>query len=572
MNIVEIASGSPDLQILVRALGAADLVTTIQDSNDITVFAPTDAAFGQLAADLGFTGDMTDEDAVFDFLVAALTDLSDTGDPVLPLTQILTYHVASGVLDAAAVASAPSIPTLQSGVITPAVPVLEDLEPDILNPSLIDTDILADNGIVHVIDRVLLPFDLPNNDVPSITSIVAASGELDENPADFDILLTAVQTAGLAGVLDTEGLDATVFAPNDGAFLSLAQSLGFSGTDEAGALNFIVAALTDLGGGDPIPLLTEILTYHVSPEAKQSSAVLAATEFDTLQGGTITRSGTTLVDNEPDLPDPGLITSQLDILASNGIVHAIDQVLLPIDIPASSGAGQPLVLIGSPERDLLAGGVDNDVLIGKGGGDIKIGGGGADVFALGADGARDKVIDFEIGIDRLDVSDWGVTAIGELFLKQRGDNSVLVFNHDNSAVVQVATGTIATTDLTEDSFIFALSSAPETITGTDARDQLQGTEDADVLDGGLSRDFYTGGTGADIFVAGTDVADVVLDFIEGVDQLDLTAWGVAATSDLSFQQLKAGIIEISAAGNSVLVRAADRQISEADFSDSDFLI
>ena len=75
MNIVDIAAGSDDFNILVRALQTVDLVDTVRDATDVTVFAPTDAAFTQLANDLGYDGDAADEDAVFAFLVSALTDL-----------------------------------------------------------------------------------------------------------------------------------------------------------------------------------------------------------------------------------------------------------------------------------------------------------------------------------------------------------------------------------------------------------------------------------------------------------------------------------------------------------------
>ena len=76
-NIVDIAAGSDAFGLLVRALDAAGLTETVRGLDDVTVFAPTDAAFAALAADLGYAGDPADEDAVFDALVAALTDLGD---------------------------------------------------------------------------------------------------------------------------------------------------------------------------------------------------------------------------------------------------------------------------------------------------------------------------------------------------------------------------------------------------------------------------------------------------------------------------------------------------------------
>ena len=102
----------------------------------------------------------------------------------------------------------------------------------------------------------------------TITDIVLQSGgDFDDNPRDFDILLNAVVTADLAGVLADPEATLTVFAPNDRAFMRLATDLGFEskgGYDEEAVWNFIVGALTDLGGGDPIPVLTDVLTYHVA--------------------------------------------------------------------------------------------------------------------------------------------------------------------------------------------------------------------------------------------------------------------------------------------------------------------
>ena len=587
MNIVEIAAGSQDLEILVRALSAAGLVETIEDSTDITVFAPTDAAFGQTAVDLGFTGDVTDENAVFDFIVAALTGLAEDGDPIPLLTSILTYHVSPGVQNAAAVTAATSIATLQGGEITPDVPVLGDLEPDLLNPALSSTDIVADNGIVHLIDRVLLPLDVPGNDVPTIAGLLAASGgDLDDNPDDFDLLAASIEVAGLTSVFDTADLDVTVFAPTDAAFISLAESLGLPAGDEISALGFIVAALTDLGGGDPLPLLTEILTYHVAPGTLQSQQVLATTQIATLQGGEITLAGTTLVDAETALPDPNLVLTALDGLTSNGIVHGIDQVLIPFDLPSEAGA---IVQIGTDGRDRLEGGDAGDLIVQKGLGDLLIGAGGADTFLMSDSGVRSKIIDFEQGSDLIDISAWGVSSLDGLNIVQRGEGSVLIGAGSNGAVVQSATGAISVADLGADSFVFAPPAQGQIITGTDGRDRLEGTAGDDLIVGGLGRDFLTGSGGNDVFVAGADTFDVILDFTENQDVIDLTEWrdtiltvtGVsdaqAVFSGLDFLQLKAGLVEISFAGapgaptENVRVQAADREITQADFDADDFI-
>ncbi|HKY15183.1 MAG TPA: fasciclin domain-containing protein [Microthrixaceae bacterium] len=175
---------------------------------------------------------------------------------------------------------------------------------------------------------------------PTIAGIVARSGgEFDRNRHDYDILLNAVSAAGLVDTLNTPGLDVTVWAPNDAAFVRLAQDLGVEGNDERVAFEAIVATLTALGGGDPLPLLTSILTYHVTPGARGVWNVLFTHEFPTLQGATIGRNFRSwtsildLVDKEPGLEDPAL-TFPIGVRASNGVIHTIDRVLIPVDLDA----------------------------------------------------------------------------------------------------------------------------------------------------------------------------------------------------------------------------------------------
>ena len=167
----------------------------------------------------------------------------------------------------------------------------------------------------------------------TITQIVARSGgTFDSNPFDYDMLLNAVLAADLAEALNNPNDNLTLFAPNDLAFIRLARDLGYDGFDEEGAFGFIVEALTDIGGGNPIPVLTNVLLYHVAPERLGAISVLFSSEIDTLLDGAVIRPFFfTLRDNEPDLRDPNVFIP-FNVRASNGVVHTINRVLIPVDL------------------------------------------------------------------------------------------------------------------------------------------------------------------------------------------------------------------------------------------------
>ncbi len=233
----------------------------------------------------------------------------------------------------------------------------------------------------------------------TITNIVVGS-------ADFDILESAVITAGLAAALDDPTADLTVFAPNDAAFVGLAQTLGFTGTSESEAFAYLVEALTLLSGGsDPVPLLTDILLYHVAPGSLFAADVLAAESITTLLGADVGVSGTTLVDGDQDLTDPNIIA--VNVEASNGVVHVIDGVLIPVDVLASDGSNDVDFIISGSKSDRIAVGLDNDYVDANGGGDVVNGGAGNDVImgGTGADqligGSGNDILRGESGADDL---------------------------------------------------------------------------------------------------------------------------------------------------------------------------
>ncbi|MGL4321948.1 MAG: fasciclin domain-containing protein [Paracoccaceae bacterium] len=505
-SIAAIASGDARFNILVSALQFVDsslpgtnlLGTLSSPGANLTVFAPTDAAFGQLAKDAGFTGNISDEAAVTAFLVTAL--------PATVIRDVILYHVSAGAKTLAEIAANPTVSTLNGQTITADGITLTDKEPDLINPSLVQTDIAASNGIVHVIDRVLLPIDLPGNDAPTISGIVAASGDFDTNKQDFDLLLKAVQAAGLADTLNNPAADLTVFAPNDAAFMNLAKTLGFKGTTEADAFAFIVDALTLLsGGGSPIPLLTDILLYHVAPESLQASQVLSSTSITTVLGTSLGVSGTSLVDGDPDLANPGIIAT--DIQAANGVVHVIDGVLIPVDILKSDssrgvdfiiagdrtdfihtgrdndfvdgnggndiifgGRGNDVLLGGTGNdvlfgnrnndtikgddgRDVIHGGSGNDVITGGAGFDLLLGNAGMDTFVFTKGSQTDRIFDFRNGTDKIDLRAFGITDFTDLAHAIHGQHGLTVIdlgNGDKIELVGIRVHQLESTD-----FLFA---------------------------------------------------------------------------------------------------------------------
>jgi uncharacterized surface protein with fasciclin (FAS1) repeats len=468
-TIAGIASSDTNFSILVSVIefidaekGTAYIDTLNNAAADLTVFAPTNAAFGQLATDLGFSGDTTDAVAVTEFLSTLGADT---------LEAVVTYHVSVGSLSSGDIAAAGSVTTLQGGIIDASeLPTLGDNEPDLIDPSLIATDIMAENGVVHVIDRVLLPIDLPDNDAPTVTGLVletSGAEGFDGNGADFDILRDSVIAADLAGVLDDDTQDFTVFAPTDSAFVGLSQTLGYEGSDEAGAFGHLVDALRLLNeGNDPIELLSTVLTYHVAGQSLQASQVIATGEVETLQGGTLTLDGLSLVDADPDFSNPNLIAT--DLQASNGVVHVLDGVLLPVDLLSTDGANDVDFVIANDGRDFLRTGRDNDLIDAKGGKDVVFAGAGDDLVLAGAQ--RDKVFG---------------------------------------------------------------GSGNDTLKGEAGSDFIRGGRGNDLIDGGKDNDYLFGGRGADTFVfAEDDGHDLIVGFRSGKDKIDLSAYGFESFDEI----------------------------------------
>jgi transforming growth factor-beta-induced protein len=266
-TIPEVAQSAGSFETLLAAVEAAGLSETLATGGPYTVFAPTDAAFAALPAGA----------------VAALL-----GDIEL-LTRVLTYHVVAGDLNASAVLSRTELSTLNGGVLDVRV---EGGLAYVNESQIVQTDVLASNGVIHVIDAVLLPE--PVLDIPGTA---AAAGV-------FNTLLTAVEAAGLLETLQSAG-PFTVLAPTDEAFAALPE-----GT---------VQALLE----DP-ETLAEILLYHVIIGDVRAAQVVTLTEATMANGGTVSIA---VENGGVRVNDANVVAT--DIEATNGVIHVIDAVLIP---------------------------------------------------------------------------------------------------------------------------------------------------------------------------------------------------------------------------------------------------
>jgi len=272
----------------------AGLVETLSSGGPYTIFAPTDEAFEQLFTDLGVSG---------------IQEI-DTET----LVAVLQYHVVEG--------NVLSTDLSEGNVATLNGDITFSLSGSVtINGSsqVVQTDIQGTNGVIHVIDAVLLPpsmtaaseeemmDDAMMEDTPDIVDIAVSDGR-------FTTLVTALQQANLVDTLKGDG-PFTVFAPTDDAFAALPD----------GTLDSLLA---------DIPALTDVLLYHVVAGKVMAADVVNLNSADTVLGKPVNISveGNTVKVNDAQV----IIT---DIEGSNGVIHVIDAVLIP---PADAPAALPV--------------------------------------------------------------------------------------------------------------------------------------------------------------------------------------------------------------------------------------
>jgi transforming growth factor-beta-induced protein len=270
MDIVDTAVSAGSFKTLVAAVQAAGLVDTLKGDGPFTVFAPTDEAFAKLPKGT----------------IAELLKPENKSK----LQGILAYHVVPGSVKAADVVKLSSAKTVQGQQIDIAV---KDGAVTVNAANVMKTDIQTSNGVIHVIDSVMLPAD------KDIVDTAVAAGS-------FNSLVAAIQAAGLVETLKGEG-PFTVFAPSDDAIAKLPE-----GTIE----NLLKPENKDQ--------LAAVLTYHVVAGKVMAADVVKLKSAKTVLGKDV---AVQVADGKVMINDANVVAT--DIETSNGVIHVIDSVLLP---------------------------------------------------------------------------------------------------------------------------------------------------------------------------------------------------------------------------------------------------
>lgn len=387
----------------------------------------------------------------------------------------------------------------------------------------------------------------------------------DENYSVLKALVDLADTeagADLRPLLDSDDdLDESLFAPTNAAFLALATSLGFTGTDAAGAVATVQAVLTEVGDGDPFVPLVQILKYHVVQANLGPADYAAGSDIagsaTLLPGTVLSFSGGALVDGADSTPDvmPGTYTA-----ADNGGLISINAVLLPfelvtpIDPPVVPSPGDDVItgtdgddfimalagndsvdggkgddhlrgnlgddtLRGRQGDDSLSGGRGDDALVGGIGNDIAFGDGGDDWIKGNAGNDRlvgrrgeDKLFGGN-GNDNLNGGSGDDMATG-------GNGNDKVWGNSGDDTVEGGNGNDTVGG----------GSGNDIVRGGNGDDLLLGGGGDDTIGGGPGNDTLIGGDGADQFNFDTSKgARIVADFEVGTDTLKLSDLGGAGT-------------------------------------------
>ncbi len=272
MDVVDMTSGVSTLK---AAIDAASLRTTLKGDGPFTVFAPSNDAFAAL------------DPAVVAYLLATPAELA----------KVLTYHVVSGKVISTDLANG-SVGTVNGENVT--VDLTNGVK--INDATVTSADIEAKNGVIHLIDKVLIPDNL---DLSGMSMSIA---ELAIGTADLSSLVAILSLPGLSDILAAaadDNANLTVFAPTNDAFAAVLTALGLSSIDEI-----------------PESVLLDIVKYHILGSVAKSTDLESKT-YETLNGESVTVD----LSNGVKIDDANVALA--DIEATNGVVHVVDAVLLP---------------------------------------------------------------------------------------------------------------------------------------------------------------------------------------------------------------------------------------------------
>ncbi|MBZ9632526.1 fasciclin domain-containing protein [Salegentibacter sp. LM13S] len=291
-DVTTFATADPNFDILVQALTADESFTFVETLMEtdapapFTVFAPTNAAFASVLEEL---------------------ELAGLGDiPADLLASILSYHVVTGAnVRSGDLTDEMMVETLETGSFTinlgDNVTITDE---NGRTATIVATDVQANNGVIHVLDTVLLPEnDAIEIETNTIADFVAGN-------EDYSSLLAALETTGLTSTF-TGTDEYTVFAPNNAAFAAFLNTAGFSSLDEV-----------------PEALLTQVLLNHVQPGAIMSTDLTTGYIPSLAVWGASETPLSMYINTDDGVMINGVSTvTAADIEADNGVIHAVDAVI-----------------------------------------------------------------------------------------------------------------------------------------------------------------------------------------------------------------------------------------------------
>jgi transforming growth factor-beta-induced protein len=298
-NIAQIVQGNSNFSTLLAALQATDLDAALAGTGPFTVFAPTNAAFNALPA-------------------GVLQNLLNNPDE---LAKVLQYHVVSGNVPSASVSTG-AVPTL----LGESLNVVKTGSAITINgtTNVIQADLQATNGVIHIIDQVLVPGEV---NVSTIAQLAAGNANLSTLVA----ILSLPEMADLLAAANNASANLTVFAPTNDAFAALLTALGKTSLSEL-----------------PVGIVKEIVQYHILGSKVLSTQLTAGPAETLLEGEDVVVS----LGGGVKINDANVVAA--DVEAINGVVHVVDKVLLPSFVVKALGTIVEVPLFSNDFTTLVA--------------------------------------------------------------------------------------------------------------------------------------------------------------------------------------------------------------------------